>query len=380
MHRALSHLPRISAQPADEALDPHAARLHRACVTPEATVRDALAAIDRASLAIALVVRDGRVLLGTVTDGDVRRAILQGASLDASVTTVMNAAPVVGRQHEGAAQLMERMLARRLRQLPIVDAFGAVVALRTLDELVRPPPRDNLAVIMAGGLGERLRPLTENVPKPMLLVGDQPILARVIRGLARHGFSDIALSVNFRADVIEGYFQDGSAFGARIRYVHERERMGTAGALSLLPERPTEPFFVLNADLLTDVDYAALMDFHVAEGAALTMCVATHDTRIAYGVVRLDGSRVAGIVEKPRLTHHINAGIYVLDPRCLDLVPRGAPFDMPALIDALLARGERVAGFAMRETWLDIGQLHDYQRAVIRAMSVPPANHDGDES
>lgn len=373
MHRAISHLPRVSAQAIDDALDaadPRTARLHRVCIVPEATVRDALAAIDRGAVAIALVVRDGRTLVGTVTDGDVRRAILRGASLDAAVTTVMNTQPFVGRATESRETHLERMLARHLRQLPIVDADGALVELRTLDDLVRPAPRDNLAVIMAGGLGERLRPLTENVPKPMLMVGDQPILERVIRSLGRKGFHDVAVSVNFRAEVIEGYFQDGSAWGMNIRYLHERERLGTAGALALLPERPTKPFFVLNADLLTDVDYAALMDFHVDEGAALTMCIAAHDTRIAYGVVDLEGTRVRTITEKPRLTHFINAGIYVLDPRCLDLVTPGAPLDMPTLIDALLARGERVAGFAMRETWLDIGQLHDYQRAVVRAMAA----------
>jgi dTDP-glucose pyrophosphorylase len=381
MHRAVSHLPALSAQPVDALLDarsPRAARLRRACVHPDATVRDALAAIDRGALAIALVVRDGGVLLGTVTDGDVRRAILKGASLDASVTTVMNPDPVVASPHEPSEQQLQRMLSRKLRQLPVVDAFGVVVDLRTLDELVQPEARDNLAVIMAGGLGERLRPLTENVPKPMLFVGDQPILARVIRGVARHGFTDIVLSVNFRAELIEGYFQDGSDFGVRLSYVHEPRRLGTAGALTRLPERPTRPFFVLNADLLTDVDYGALMDFHLDEGAALTMCVAAHDTRIAYGVVSLDGTRVAGIVEKPRLTHFINAGIYVLDPRCLDLIPHDAPYDMPTLIDALIARGERVAGFPMREPWIDIGQLHDYQRAVVRAMSVPPANDTRD--
>lgn len=325
-------------------------------------------AIDGAGAGIALVV-DDHALRGTVTDGDVRRGILRGLSLDASVIDVMNPAPVTARVDEPRERALQRMLHHKLRHMPVLDGEGRLVGLRVLDEMVRPTARENVAVVMAGGLGERMRPYTENIPKPMLLVGNQPILERVLRQLKRHGIEDVALSVNFRADVIEGYFQDGASWGMRLRYLHERARLGTAGALSLLPDRPTAPFFVMNADLLTEIDFTALLDFHTEENAALTMCVATHATQIPYGVVEVDGSRVSSIVEKPRTTHFINAGIYLLEPRCLDLVPQGEPFDMPTLIDALLARGEKVAGFPMRETWMDIGQLHDYQRAILHAMA-----------
>jgi dTDP-glucose pyrophosphorylase/CBS domain-containing protein len=346
-------------------------RLERLCVSPAASLRETLRVIDDGAVAFAFVVDPERRLLGTVSDGDARRAILRNVALDAPIEGVMNASPKVARPDEPDARLLERMLAQHVRQMPLVDAGGKLVGVRLLDELVKPRTRPNWAVVMAGGLGERLRPYTAMVPKPLLMVGNQPILERMLRQLRSHGFEKVFLSVNFLAEKIEGYVQDGSAFGLSVDYLRETSRLGTAGSLGLLPERPRDPVVVLNADLMTEISVSALLDFHQEERAALTMCVTTYEIQVPYGVVEVDGSRVRSISEKPRQTWFINAGIYVLDPACFDLIPNGQPLDMPALVDDLLARKKTVASFPVRESWLDIGQLHDYQKAIMQSFGGP---------
>ncbi|MEW5847185.1 MAG: nucleotidyltransferase family protein [Myxococcota bacterium] len=338
------------------------------CINAETTIRTALKAIDDGSASLALVIDERRHLLGTVTDGDVRRAILRGLSLEGPIHPVMNRTPTVARPGESPERMLQIMLSHRLRQIPLVDADGVLVGVRLLDDLVSPEGRENWAVVMAGGLGERLRPYTQAVPKPMLMVGNQPILERALRQLKLHGFERVFVSVNFLGEKIEGYFQDGGAFGLRLSYLRENTRLGTAGALSLLPERPRQPMVVMNADLLTEVSFSSLLDFHADEGAAMTVCVSTYELQVPYGVVNVDGARVSAIQEKPKHTWFINAGIYVLNPECLDLIPRGQPYDMPTLIDRLIKDGGKVASFPIRESWLDIGQLHDYQHAVLRAV------------
>jgi dTDP-glucose pyrophosphorylase len=348
------------------------ADLERLTITPVASIQDAMRAIDTGGVYIALVKDDAGRLLGTITDGDVRRAILRGEPLTFPAGQVMNHNPTVAAPQQSRAEVLELMLAREVKHVPVVDAAGRLVGLHVIDDLLRPPTRENIAVVMAGGLGERLRPFTATVPKPLLLVGNQPILERVLRQLQTHGFRHVFLSVNFMADKIQGYFQSGSAFGLKLSYLKETQPLGTAGALALLPQRPQQPFVVMNADLLTELSYSSLLDFHAAEKAALTVCVCSHETQIPYGVLELDGARVVSIVEKPKQTVFINAGIYAVEPRCLDLIPQDTPFDMPSLIQSLLARGEKVASFPITESWLDIGQLHDYQRAIMQAFQKPP--------
>jgi NDP-sugar pyrophosphorylase family protein len=244
-------------------------------------------------------------------------------------------------------------------------------AVRVRDVLARgdAPPRQPsppaTVVVMAGGRGERLRPLTDHLPKPLLAIGRTTILERLLERLFESGFVDVWLAVNYMADKIEDTIGDGAHWGLRVRYLREHEPLHTAGALSLLPERPTGPIVVLNADQVTQLSFARMVDFHVAEGAAVTVGVFYHEEEVKYGVVDLDGSAVTGIREKPTLRWPCNAGFYVIDPAMLELVPDGAPFTMPQLADAALAGGHRVVAFPIVETWLDIGNFDDLNHALL---------------
>ncbi len=333
------------------------------CVGPEASIREAIARIDSGAAQLALVVDARRRLLGTVTDGDVRRGILRGVALDAPVSSVMNGSPTTVGPASNRAVILGLMKQTQLRQIPIVDHEGTLLGLETLSELLQPAARDNVVVLMAGGLGTRLRPLTEDCPKPMLRVGERPILETILLSFIEYGFRRFYFSVNYRADVIIDHFGDGSHWDVRIDYLRERERMGTAGALGLLPERPNAPLIVMNGDLLTKVNLDHLLDFHASHRARATMCVREYDFQVPYGVLKLDHHRIVEIEEKPVQRFFVNAGIYVLEPEVPDLLPEGRCFDMPALFGQLIACGEQTAAFPLREYWLDIGRHADFDKA-----------------
>ena len=332
-------------------------------VTTAASVREALDRIDRTGSQIALVVDESRCLLGTLSDGDVRRALLKGASLGDSVSTIMHVGPTCAAPGENRRTIRERMQRLGLRQIPIVDAGGIVVGLEIDSDLQLPEQRPNQVVIMAGGLGSRLGELTQSTPKPMLKVGPRPLLETIVRSFAEHGFRHVALAVNYKAEQIESHFGDGSAFGIDVRYLREKQRMGTAGALSLLPERPAEPFIVTNADLLTRADYGAMVDQHAASGADATMAVRQYEMQVPFGVVFERDGRVDSIEEKPMQAFVVSAGMYVFSPQVLNLVPRDEYFDMPSLFTRLIERGMHARTHSIDGYWLDIGRMHDYEKA-----------------
>jgi len=334
----------------------------RLLLPPEASVREAIQCIDAGAMQIALVADAQQTLLGTVSDGDVRRAILQGVSLDAPLAGIMNRSPTVVRPGDEREAIIATMRARRLHRIPVLDAGGRIVDLATLDELVLPARRDNLVVLMAGGIGARLRPLTAERPKPMLLVGGRPILETILLNFIESGFHRFYISVNYMADMVREHFGDGSRWGVEIRYIDEPERMGTAGAVGLLPEQPAAPVVVMNGDLLTKVNFASLLDFHHAQGAEGTMCVREYDLQVPYGVVKLKDHRLLSVEEKPVQRFFVNAGIYVLSPAAVALIPP-AFYDMPALFERLVAEGRETAVFPVREYWLDIGHLADLEKA-----------------
>lgn len=331
-------------------------------VGPQTTVRDALAAIDRSRRQIALVADGEGRLLATVTDGDVRRGILRGIDLDGPVTQVMNTTPTT--VTEGAPNAATRRLIRerKLAHIPVLDTAGHLVDLVTVDDLFGVSPQDTRVVLMAGGLGTRLRPLTETMPKPMVPVGGKPLLEQIIGVFADQGFWRISVSVNYRREMIEEHFGDGSAFGVEIDYVHEEQAMGTAGALSLLPERPDAPFIVMNGDVLVSLTFAKLLEFHRNLSAAGTMVVRPHEHQIPYGVVRADGDLMIGIEEKPTERYFVNAGIYVLSPSALDHLSDG-PMDMPTLLSDLRAHEARVGVYPLNDYWRDIGRMDDLEAA-----------------
>ncbi|MDP3871347.1 MAG: nucleotidyltransferase family protein [Methyloversatilis sp.] len=332
-------------------------------IKPDTSLRDAIACIDGSGLQLALALDEAGRLVGTLSDGDVRRAILRGCDLSAPVSEVMNRCPITAPEHASHAELLALMRRKVLHHVPMVNHEKQVVDLATLDTLTGVAELPNWVVLMAGGLGTRLRPLTESCPKPMLQVGGKPILESILESFAEQGFRKIFLSVNYLADAISDYFGNGSRHGVEIHYLHEDKRLGTAGALSLLPEQPNDPIVVMNGDLLTRVRFDHMLRFHEERDAAATMAVREYDFQVPYGVVRMDGADIVSIDEKPVHRFFVNAGIYTLSPEALSHVAGNTFFDMPTLFEKLLDSGRRTSAYPLREYWLDVGRLEELERA-----------------
>lgn len=326
------------------------------------TLLETMRVIDETSLQFAVVVDEENHLLGTVTDGDIRRGILRGEGLEVSISSVMNQNPSTAKMGLSMTKYKQLMRSKKLKQLPIVNEYNQIVNILFFDELQQPSNK-NQVVLMLGGLGTRLRPLTNDIPKPMLKVGNKPIVETIVDGFKQYGYTNFIFSVNYKKEVIQNYFQAGEAFGVTIEYVEEEKRMGTAGALSLIETQPTEPFFVMNGDLLTQVNFDQLMQFHIDQDAMATMCVREYEYQVPYGVIETDGTDLIGIKEKPIHRSFVNAGIYVLSPKVFDYIPQDAFYDMPTLFEKLIEVGEKTSVFPIHEYWLDIGQVDDYQRA-----------------
>jgi dTDP-glucose pyrophosphorylase len=327
------------------------------------TFKKAIYTIDNSGLQIGLVVDDKGILKGTITDGDIRRAVIKGISLDESVTSIMNKSPETAHIDDSRSDIISLMKRLVLRQIPIVDEDGKVLDLEVLMELLNPQPKDNLVVLMAGGLGKRLRPLTDDCPKPLLKIGNKPILETILENFIEYGFRRFAITVNYKAKKIIDYFGNGERWGVSIDFINEKKALGTAGALSLLNEIPTKPIIVMNGDLLTKVNFDNLIDFHNASKAQGTMCVREYDFQVPYGVVELDDNIIRRIEEKPVHRFFVNAGIYILEPESLKLIPRNTYFDMPVLFKELLAKNYKTSAFPITEYWLDIGQINDFHKA-----------------
>jgi len=332
-------------------------------VSPDVSIRKAIHAIDQSGIQIALVTDGNGVLIGTVTDGDVRRALLKSISLDDPVSAIMNAHPTVAREHDSQASILSMMRKTTHRCIPVVDSTGKVVRIALLDKLIQPAEKANPVVIMAGGLGARLSPLTDECPKPMIKIGAKPILETILESLCEYGFRNFFFSVNYRSEMIKDYFADGSRWGVGIQYLQEPARLGTAGALSLLPKDINDPLIVMNGDILTRINFEQLLDFHLEHRASATMCVREYDVQIPFGVVKIEDQKIRSIEEKPIHRHFVNAGIYALEPEILDLIPGDTFIDMPSVFEKLVSKKMETAAFPIREYWLDIGQLEDLERA-----------------
>jgi dTDP-glucose pyrophosphorylase len=336
-------------------------------VDADAPLLHALEIIDRGALQFALVLQDDR-LAGLITDGDVRRALVKGIGVGSPTRLAMNATPIIGLTSESPAQWRQKLREHQIRHLPVVDAAGRLT--RVVTEQTCAAERTNWAVVMAGGLGTRLRPLTEQIPKPMIEIGGTPILETILRGLTGAGITRVFFAVNYRANVIHEYFGDGHRWGVQIEYLHEPRRLGTAGALSLLPEVPAEPLLVMNGDILTGLNFGEMLDLHSRAAAAATMCVREYATQIPYGVVEANGDWLRGITEKPMVTHLASAGIYALSPEVARAVPRSEPLDMPTLFQNLLREGRPVRIHRIESHWIDIGRLDDLERAQLEFAKV----------
>lgn len=339
-------------------------------VRPMATIRETIEKIDSSSLQIALVTDEQLKLLGTVTDGDIRRALLKGVSILNTVNQVMNPFPITVPPNEDATQVLKIMKANRLRHLPVVDEQGIVEDVKLLETLIHPPRLDYWVVLMVGGLGKRLGSLTRDCPKPLLKVGNRPILETILEKLAECGFHQFYFVVNYKAEMIQTYFGDGSQWGIEIRYIHEQKRMGTAGGLKLIPEKPKQPILVMNGDLLTTLNFQQLLQFHTEMNVQATMCVRQYEIEVPYGVVKVRNQRLINIIEKPIHQFFVSAGIYVLEPNVLDYIPDNSYFDMPNLFQNLIAEKLEIAAFPLREYWVDIGKMDDFHRANVEYNEV----------
>jgi dTDP-glucose pyrophosphorylase len=335
-------------------------------VTSTATVGDAMRSLDASMTQIVLVVDDDDHLIGVLTDGDLRRAMLAGATLDSVAAPLANGDCFTVDVDAGRADVLELMQARQIAQVPVLDGTGRVVALHLLHDLLAVVERPNWAVVMAGGRGSRLGDLTQTTPKPMLPVAGKPILERIVLHLVGSGIRRVYLSVNYLAEVIEDHFQDGRRFGATIEYLREAEPLGTGGSLALLPrdgDGPSDPFVVMNGDLVTQANVGRLLDFHERGRQSVTMAVQRYFNQIPFGCVDVDGDRLVGFVEKPVTSQLVNAGIYVVNPDVLRSIGSPRPMSMPDIVRTVQATGGTVRVFELDEDWIDVGRREQLDRA-----------------
>ena len=340
-------------------------------ISPSFTVREAMQMIEDGRQGAVLVVNDEGKLIGIITDGDIRRAVLKNIALDKSIgdTLLRDVAgempppPLTMPADASRSELIDLITATGLRHIPLIDSAGKPVSLATIENVFEDTAQEMSALIMAGGFGNRLRPLTDNIPKPMLKVGERSLLERIVEQLKDEKFSDINISTHYKHEVIADYFQNGESLGVSIRYLKEEEPLGTAGILSQFADTGSR-MLVINGDILTKVSFRAMMAFHVSHHSSLTVGCRLHEVRIPYGELEIQGVNVCGIQEKPVHRYFVSAGIYIVEPEVLKLIPKGKPYQMPELIDATLALGKQVISFPITEYWRDIGRIDDFHQAV----------------
>jgi len=335
----------------------------QAILPANANIGQVIHNLNEVSVKIVMVVNENGVLEGTISDGDIRRGLLKGLDMNSSIENVIHRNALVVPPELGRELVMQLMIANKIQQIPVVDEQHHVVGLHLWDEITTPPNRSNLMVIMAGGIGTRLLPHTENCPKPLLLVAGKPMLEHIIDRAKLEGFNYFVLAIHYLGHMIEEYFGNGERLGVQIDYSREKSPLGTAGALSLLNPLPGAPFVVTNGDVITDIRYGELLDFHTRQAATATMAVRVHEWQHPFGIVQTQGVEIVGFEEKPVARSHINAGVYALDPKALSALTTGAHCDMPTLFERLQAKKQRTVAYPMHEPWLDVGRPSDLQLA-----------------
>jgi len=336
----------------------------KALINGDVTLEQAIEVLDKAALRIALIVGVDDNLLGTLTDGDVRRALLKHLPLETPVAEVMNTQPKTAQQSWTESRVLATLEKYELLQLPQVDNQNRVIGLLNLHEILNKHRHDNPVFLMAGGFGTRLRPLTNNCPKSMLKVGDKPILEQILLNFVEAGFHRFYISTHYMPEVIRDYFGDGEKWGVSIQYVHEDDPLGTGGALGLLPhDEIDQPMFMMNGDLLTSLNLHSFLEFHERQSGVATMCVREYEHQVPYGVITSEGTQIKSMVEKPVHRFFVNAGIYLLDPALVKSVAPGTRIDMPTLLEKEIDGGKAVNMFPIHEYWLDIGRMDDFKKA-----------------
>jgi len=337
-------------------------------ISKDATIKQALKVISDGASRIALVVDKKSKLLGILTDGHIRRGFLKGLDINSPVKSIIFKKPIIAKENDSKEKLLKIALSKKIYQIPVIDKNGKAIGIHVLDELIK-KNKSNKVVIMAGGKGMRLRPLTKNIPKPMLKVGKKPILQTIIERFKESGYINFVICVNHKSNVIKNYFGNGDKFGIKIEYIQEKRRMGTAGAISLLKKKPKEPFFVINGDLMIKLDFEKMLDFHNENYSKATMCIAEYNLELPYGEVKLNKENIISIEEKPIHKIFVNAGVYILDPKCIDLIPKKF-FDMPSLFKKIIAKKKKTISFPIHEYWVDVGRFDDYKKAKVEYSKV----------
>ena len=328
------------------------------------TIENAIHTLNKSGMQIALVLDNRGKLRGTITDGDVRRGLLRHIGMNALVTEVMNVNPITANISDSQKYILALMKRKDILQIPILDSNKRVVALETLQQFIDGVVYENPVFLMAGGFGTRLYPLTNEKPKPLLKVGTKPILETILIQFIKAGFKNFFISTHYKSEMIREHFGDGSEWGVSIEYVHEKEPLGTAGALGLLPPgRADLPLLMMNGDLLTKVNFEHLLAFHQEQKGLATMCVREYDFQVPYGVIEICDQKIKSIIEKPTHNFFVNAGIYVLEPELINKVDGISYLDMPTLIEQQLEEGAQINSFPVHEYWLDIGKMEAYERA-----------------
>ena len=336
------------------------------CLQQTANIIEAMKIIEKFPEKIALIISEDQKIVGTVTDGDIRRGLIRNISVNDPVQLIMNNNPITLPAGTSLKEIKKVMEKRKISQIPLINMNSTVSQVVLANDLIHLNAKKNTVVLMAGGLGVRLGELTADCPKPMLKVGDKPILEVVIENLKEHGFSDFCIAVNYKAEMIESYFKDGTDFGVTIHYLREKERLGTAGALSLLKSENDLPLIVMNADVLTKVNFSQFLENHINNNLAASMCVRRYDLQVPYGVVHVTDHLIEKIEEKPTQSFFVNAGIYALNSDVLGLIPKETFYDMPSLFDQIIKNNKKSAGvFPIHEYWMDVGRKDDFHQAQV---------------
>ncbi|MFS8541204.1 MAG: nucleotidyltransferase family protein, partial [Tissierellales bacterium] len=332
-------------------------KLDTILISIDCTIREVLEKLDIGAKGIVLVVDRDKKLIGTITDGDVRRALLKGYSIDDNIDSIIHKNPICVLQGTDRQKIKDIFIKKAVKQIPVVNENGMVVDLIGINDILIPEGKENPVVIMAGGLGTRLKDLTKEVPKPMLKVGQDPILYHIINNFKRYGYNRFLISVNYKAKIIENYFQDGYAYGVKISYIREKERLGTAGGIKLAEEYLSKPFFVINGDIFTNLNVDNMMKYHLDNQFDMTIAVRKYVYQIPYGVIETKDNVVKNIKEKPEKEYLINGGIYCLNPEIVKLIPDGRYYEITDLINTCIYKGLKVGYYEIKEYWMDIGKI-----------------------
>lgn len=326
------------------------------------SIKEALRLMDEGAKGIILVVDNERKLLGTITDGDIRRAILKGISLEDRIEEIMHKNPVQVMEGTSREEIKNILIKNAIKELPIIDKDHRVIDMITINDILLPKGKENPVIIMAGGLGTRLKDLTKEIPKPMLSIGDDPILQHIINNFKHYGYNRFFITVNYKAEIIENYFQNGYAYGVKIEYIKENKRLGTAGGIKLAQNFVGKPFFVINGDIFTNLDLDNMMQFHEKNKFDITVGIRKHSFQIPYGVVKTEENCIKEIDEKPIIEYFINGGIYCLNPKVIRFIPENEYFEITDLISICIKNGLNVGSYEIKEYWMDIGKIEDYNK------------------